>query len=81
MKRLLGILIAVGLLLLSSYVFAVTLTNGEGEPIMLISDQQTPRILVFVLGFLGVVGGMTVSLALLTDSSSGSSQFLQSPKD
>ena len=81
MKRLLGILIAVGLLLLSSYVFAVTLASGEGEPIMLTSDRQTPRIFIFMLGFLGVVGSVTVSLALLTGSSAGSSQFPQAPKD
>ena len=69
MKKLLGVFVPLGLLLVSAYVLAATLASGEGEPIILIGDQHLPRVLVFVIGFLGVAGGVAVSLASFMDLS------------
>jgi hypothetical protein len=69
MKRLVGILAPLGMLLLSAYVLAATLASGEGEPVVLINNHAIPRLLVFVLGLVGVAGGVAVSLALLMDLS------------
>ncbi|MGE0684882.1 MAG: hypothetical protein AB7P69_28720 [Candidatus Binatia bacterium] len=69
MKRLVGILAPVGMLLLSAYVLAATLASGEGEPVVVINNHVIPRLFVFVLGLVGVAGGVAVSLALLMDLS------------
>lgn len=66
MKRVAGIT-PLSLLLLGSYVVANTLASSEGEPILFLHRHAIPGLLVFVLGFLGVAGGVAASLALFMD--------------
>lgn len=69
MKRLVGILAPIGMLLVSAYVLAATLASGEGEQVVVINNHAFPRLFVFVLGLIGVEGGVAISLALLMDFS------------
>lgn len=77
MKRLVGILAPLGMLLLSAYVLATTLASGESEPIVIINNHVIPRTFIFVFGLIGVAGGVAISLAVLMDLS----EFSYPPKD
>jgi hypothetical protein len=67
MKSLMRLLPLLAMLLCSSYLLTAILASGEGEPIVLIGNYAVSRGCVFVLGLVGVVGGLAVSLASLTD--------------
>lgn len=64
MTQLLRILVPLEQLLFSFYVLAATLVSGERKlAVVLLSDQQPPRIIVFAPRLLGMACGVAVSLA------------------
>ena len=67
MTYLLRLLTPLALLLCSSYVLAAILASGEGIPVVLIGSYAVSRSVVFVLGLVGTVGGVALSLASLMD--------------